>query len=91
MEDYTNTNLFWGWAHMFIAHLMRYCGCETVEVAQMAALRSCLQAMLYLDGSIGGDRLSDNECILSTKKDWIVQFVWFKPSKEGLEWWLAAR
>lgn len=87
--DYTSTNTFFGWAHYLFAHMLTECGCKTVQEAHIAILRSCLRATMYIAGMLMADSLSDNECIMTSKKEWLKQFLWFEPTQEGLDYWMT--
>lgn len=90
--DYTSTNNWYGWMHMYLAHMIKYCGLGTAEaitVATVCMYKSCIRALLYKQDLYPGFELSDHECVLSSNLAWIPNMLNSGIDAEALNWWLA--
>lgn len=76
-NDLRSTNNAEGWAHYYIGHHLKSCGCKTLAEAITNLKKSIERANMYNERKIGSDRLSDNECVLSSHKDWMEELSLF--------------
>lgn len=59
----TNSNLPEGWAHMFLAHLAKQCGFDTLDASIEAMNRDANDALSYAAGKHSNYQ-SDNQCVM---------------------------
>lgn len=90
--DLFNTSNRVGWTHYYVAHLMRNCGCRTIEAAAEAAYRETKLAKAwrrYYDNHAKRPEviLSDLGCVMFSNRWYITSKSIEDLDEHALEYW----
>lgn len=90
--DLFNTNSRIGWTHYYVAHLMRNCGCYTLEAAAEAAYRESALAKAWrrhYDSHAPRPTtvLSDLGCVMFSNRWYVTKKSIESLDEEALEYW----
>lgn len=86
--DLRSSNAVEGFTHYVLAHLIVRCGCANVVEAQVALLKMVINALLYKQGLLDSNHLSDLEGAMACKVEWLKVIPNMPIDAEALQWWI---